>query len=284
MLSPFRDRICPICHDSFLTKNFQLHILRCKLMANKELNEFQYTQFEPSNDLHDYNTYSVNEESSDHNIVSESWEISSDEEREDNDTDLAEEDIVNDEDIEELMNEFASDIDSDIPTVPTLTSYLCLFLSLWQYTFGITDTALELLLKYLSTFINIILKICPPQFSTIIGVLPSSLYTLWKYLGAKKGNFIKYVVCTKCHKLYRMDDCSETIRGIVYSKKCSNVLFPHHPQKQFRKPCNQLLLMTVSTPSGKETLYPFKIYCYQPLKQSLQKLLDINDFEDNCER
>ena len=85
-------------------------------------------------------------------------------------------------------------------------SWLCLFLTLWQYYFNITDLALETVLKFVKQFFLIFEN----QFnlSTTIDIcMPSSLYMLHKLTNRGKDKFKKYVVCTKCFKLYDFQSC-----------------------------------------------------------------------------
>lgn len=114
-------------------------------------------------------------------------------------------------------------------------------------------------------------------------MFPRSLHLFHKYIGCTKGDYTQYVVCIKCHKLYKVKDSVEKVQGLYYSRKCSNVINPNHTQTQHRKPCGQKLMMTVASTSGKETLYPFKIYCYKSIKESLQMLISRNGFVDMCE-
>lgn len=52
---------------------------------------------------------------------------------------------------------------------------------------------------------------------------------------------------------------------------------------QKRNPCGTLLLKTVELKSGKELLYPFKLYSYKSVKDSLQCLLLRSGFYENCQ-
>jgi hypothetical protein len=54
-------------------------------------------------------------------------------------------------------------------------------------------------------------------------------------------------------------------------------------QPSRRLPCGNLLLKTVEYISGKKFLYPFKIYGYKSLNQSLQSLLLRPSFYANCQ-
>ena len=94
----------------------------------------------------------------------------------------------------------------------------------------------------------------------------------------KRHNFTKYVVCTKCNSLYNYDDCHQKRGSVVTSTKCSF--------KQFQNSslCNNQLLKSVELSSGKKLLYPYKVYCYGGLKNSLERLLQRPGFTSLCER
>ena len=155
-------------------------------------------------------------------------------------------------------------------------------MALWQYTFSITDTALEHLIKFLKAFFQILGQ-QNDSFAQFAAAIPPSTYMFLKRVGSKEEKFRKYVVCTKCFKLYKFDDCVTKIQGVPQSKSCSNVLYPNHTQKQYRRPCGQLLMMKYKTACGKTLLYPLKTYCYQPVKNSLELLMQREDFMGNCE-
>lgn len=97
------------------------------------------------------------------------------------------------------------------------------------------------------------------------------------------SRFTKYVVCQKCHRLYRFEDCSAISEGQLASKKCNFVLFPNHPHEKQRAPCGCVLLKAVILPSGKRIMYPLKVYPYKSLLSSLQQCLLCPDFVDLCQ-
>ena len=171
------------------------------------------------------------------------------------------------------------------PAISTciFATWLCLFLAFWQYTFGITDTAFEHLLKFLKAFLTVLGK-RSVEISQLATFMPPSLYMLWKRINPDTSPIKKYVVCTKCYKLYTLNECITKIQGVSFSKGCNNIQFPNHPQKRYQKPCEQLLLLTFVSLSGKKLLYPVKTYyCYLPLQHSIQKLLSQTGFAEQCE-
>ena len=159
-------------------------------------------------------------------------------------------------------------------------TWLCVFVALWQYAFGITDTVIDILLKCLKAFFNLI-SLHINSFSGIAKTFPSSLYTFHKYLGYDKDAYKTYVVCVKCFNLNSTEDAQTVIRGANYSRKCNNVLFSNHPNKHYRKECGQILMQEVNTCSGKKRLAPLKTCVYKTLR-SISELIKPDDFERKC--
>ena len=151
----------------------------------------------------------------------------------------------------------------------TLLTWLTLFLLRLQCKHYIPDYALECLLKFLYTLFVIIGR-SSEVAKNIAEQLPRSMYSLRKYVGVA-NNFEKFVVCCKCNSIYNMKDCFER-PGVSKFQEFSS-----------KSPCNTLLLKTVEVASKKKILYPFKIYCYQSIKDSLQKLFNQPNFDKHCE-
>ena len=63
------------------------------------------------------------------------------------------------------------------------------------------------------------------------------------------------------------------------SRNCSKVEYPLHNQSRFRKPCGSKLMKVEYSMDGKRNfLYPFKVYSYRKIKDSLQNLLNRPNF------
>ena len=60
-----------------------------------------------------------------------------------------------------------------------LLRWLCLFISLWQKKFNVTDSAVEYLLKFLMLFFKVLLqeKWCEGTKETFLDVFPSTVYS-----------------------------------------------------------------------------------------------------------
>ena len=139
-----------------------------------------------------------------------------------------------------------------------LSQWLIGFLITLQMKFYFPDSALTLLLKFLSAFFTVLGKFCP-LVELLARAFPSSLHTLRKKIGLE-DSYMKYIVCPKCEFIYQRADCIDAVGSLQHSKRCSYIKFPDHPHLQRRKSCGTLLLKTVELKSGKKILYPFKLY------------------------
>lgn len=79
--------------------------------------------------------------------------------------------------------------------------------------------------------------------------------------------FRKYAVCPKCYALYDFAECVNVIEGDEMSKKCTNVLFPNHAFRHFRKACGEFLLKSVTVNGKKKNLYQEKVSVIRALKK-----------------
>ncbi|CAG2254157.1 unnamed protein product [Mytilus edulis] len=158
---------------------------------------------------------------------------------------------------------------------------LCIFICTWQSSHVIPDIAVQHLLLFLSDFFNA-LSAEVVAFAGLASAFPATIYKLYKYVGFQKDNFTKYVVCKKCYKLYKYEDCLIIVEGQQQSKKCNNVIFPNHTQVGRRRPCGEPLLKVVQL-QGTKKLYPFKTYCYKSIALTLSSFVRRPDFEEKCE-
>ena len=111
--------------------------------------------------------------------------------------------------------------------------------------------------------------------------IPSSVHKLWKLKGACVQRF---VVCRKCYQTYDFQDCIDICGTLRSSKKCSYQRFPNHPHVHGQAQCGSTLLKTVELISGRKVLYPFLMYCYLGLENSIQPLLMSALFVNACEQ
>ena len=158
--------------------------------------------------------------------------------------------------------------------------WLIRFLLIFQSVNYITDSAINALLKFLHVFIKALGK-----FSDFVAGMesqfPYSLYQL-KNKVSFKSEFKKYVVCSKCEKLYDAKYCVRGVGFLQETKLCEGVQFPQHPILSYRRPCGQKLLKSVILSNGKKTFHPFKTYCYSSLIAALKELLIRPGFYTLC--
>ena len=131
--------------------------------------------------------------------------------------------------------------DSSHPVHPFLKMVLSLLI-LWQAIFKVSDNAITGLLKLLRIpFASISRIFSIPMLSVVASKVPSSLVGSHKL---NRDNFVKYVVCTKCHSIYSFEDCyKEDRNGKRISLTCKFVEFPRN------KACGEILLKVLHTRS-----------------------------------
>lgn len=160
-------------------------------------------------------------------------------------------------------------------TVAAITVFIHLLFA-WQMTFTVSDNSVQILLNIIGYFLTM-LQFClqGDRFNNVLEMFPDTLFKARKYVGFDKDEFFKFVVCPKCTRLFTYDQAYVTENGIRKTNKCDFVEYPNHPQLRFRGPCGAALMKTVVSADGRKTsLYPHKIYCYQSLKISLQRLIE----------
>ena len=155
----------------------------------------------------------------------------------------------------------------------SLVSWLVLFLVRLQARHYLPDVAIACLLKFLYTLLVIIGR-QSVFVANMAKQFPCSLHCLRKYWNVN-DDFVRLVVCRKCYSVYEKDCCVEKCGSKIISKVCS-----YRDHQNSKNTCGTLLLKTVQLLSGK---MPFKVYCYQNLKLSLQRLLQRPGFSVSCE-
>ena len=157
---------------------------------------------------------------------------------------------------------------------------------LLQFAYNLSNAAVSSLLRFLKFFIRElgIAFQCQPLVLAS-NHIPVRLGTVHSLFGIKEREFIKYVVCPKCHSVYNYEDCvnKSTSHGRSTSKLCKHIAYPNHPHQSRRTPCDTLLLKTVKTKRG-ISLQPFKIYPYCSLRYSMASLASRTSFLDECEK
>ncbi len=116
-----------------------------------------------------------------------------------------------------------------------------------------------------------------PHLQHVAESFPRSRFMRDKYLLNQGGRFSmqQFVVSPRCHCLYKYCECIQKVGALEKSKLCSNVLWA--------KECKQALLHKIVGVSGNVKLYSYKVYCYQSIIQSLQRLSLRPGFVHLCE-
>ena len=201
----------------------------------------------------------------------------------------------------QVWNLADEDIDGDFPVIPEqypsvyvnpaqglqdsfncIIRWILLVLCLWSSFCVISDNAMEILLEFLRAVFDSLATVVP-GIGSFAALFPKSLHLLKKQLGIDQDKFIKYVVCPKCDTLYNFDDCYELQNRKRVSKKCTFIEFPNHRQHFRRTQCGEPLLREVTLKSGQTRLYPFKVYCYQSVRDTLRRFLQKPGFALKCE-
>ena len=123
-----------------------------------------------------------------------------------------------------------------------LIYWLLLFLLSWQCGFSLSDSAVDMLLKFLSRYFWAIGTFDENgAMAKVAKCMPNTFYKLKKLLGVMNNDdFVKYVVCPKCKTLYNFKDCIQKRCGRQVSARCNFVAWSRHPHRNRR---------------GKSTLY-----------------------------
>ncbi|XP_063077496.1 uncharacterized protein LOC134467584 [Engraulis encrasicolus] len=164
---------------------------------------------------------------------------------------------------------------------------LAFMLLTWQSTFKISDNAITSLLLCLKHFMFIIGNVlCADSLTAFANNIPKTLFTLRKWTGILRDNFLQYVVCPKCMSIYPHAETYETRRdGTKVCKTCDRKPFYNHPHKRsaLGKKCGSALLRKVVSSSGKQYVNPIRSYCFNGVVRSLGGLVKRPGFAEKCE-
>lgn len=156
-------------------------------------------------------------------------------------------------------------------------AYLILF---WQSFYHVSNNAVNSLFKILSAFLKFIGSLVTSLNSTtkrLFFKFPKNIKAAEKLLNETlSSGFIEFVVCPRCHSIYRFDDCYITVCGQREVKLCPYIAFPKK-----RRQCGFPLLKKVKIKKGYK-LIPMKVYPYQPLSNSLTHLFQKEGFAEAC--
>ena len=145
------------------------------------------------------------------------------------------------------------------------------------------NSAIDFLIKFICILLSVLSKFSP-FIRLVHNTFPPSMYIMRNKF-SDASNFLNYPVCPKCNTLYNSYElCVQKSGSHWISKHCSHIKFPNHPYKSRRAACNAVLMKSVHLKSGQTILYPFKLYCYNGLKSTLQRLLMRPTFIDSCDQ
>lgn len=139
---------------------------------------------------------------------------------------------------------------------------------------------MEWLLLFLSRLLEVFGRGLDSELlKNIVLVFPTSMYLLHRISAVQRDNFEKFVVFSKCTKLYHLDECLERKHGTVVPKQCSNILFPLGKAKL----CRTKLVNKVILKNGITRFYPLKVYCWKRIISQLESILERTGILELCE-
>lgn len=113
------------------------------------------------------------------------------------------------------------------------------FLLMFQSTFRISDSALNVLFQFLSMFLKLLSR--QPgleNLSSFATQLPCSVKSAKSAYSKVREDFRRFTCCPDCSSIY------EQIKARPLTEQCSYIQFPLHPMVSRRQACNTSLLKT----------------------------------------
>lgn len=174
---------------------------------------------------------------------------------------------------------------STSPIVNTVLKMYVMFLLKWQSLFRVSDTAMNILLRFVAKFFSLlVMAFTIGALKDFADELPKNTTGAKKLIGNYKDNFLKYACCSRCDSIYPLKTCIVvSTDGTKCSRKCSHIEYPRHPHSSRRAPCGFQLMKCVRTSAGTTTLHARRMFCYKSLTESLKDLMKRPDFLDKCE-
>ena len=140
--------------------------------------------------------------------------------------------------LDDCDDDFSLDSEAQTGVTAGINIYLPLlrlytfFLFMFQTLFRVSDTAMNILLKFLSMFFLSVGRRVSSLPANFTSALPDSLYSARKISSSNRDQFNRYVCCPTCHSLYSFQDrVIKLANGQMESKTCSYIRFPTHPQR-----------------------------------------------------
>ena len=183
----------------------------------------------------------------------------------------------------EQPNESQEDAASIRTHIHIISVHICLFLSFFQLCYKVSERGISLLLAFIRSLLSWLGTF--PQSAHILqlrDLIPKNVYFLRKIFGCNSA-LRMYAVCPKCSAVYELKDCIVKHRnGLEESAKCIYVQYPNHPHISRHEKCNTILLKRVKCGSSYK-LRPRKVYVYNSIRYSLEKLFGRPGFSEKCE-
>ena len=130
-----------------------------------------------------------------------------------------------------------------------------------------SDNGLEWLLQFLSKFLHLI-GIQSTFVASIASIYPGTLYLMRQFLELGRDVFLRYVVCPKCTKLYKPEQCTTIINGSQVPLRCTHMV---RHRRQMKECGHQLVREVILT--NKKIFYPLKVYCYNSVIETLERFV-----------
>ncbi|CAB5185413.1 unnamed protein product [Rhizophagus irregularis] len=253
------------------------HVLENLLPDNRrDMNDDQDKDFE---DYDDENRDSESFEDDDEDGVSSDFE---DDDEDSNFGDFESDEEYRDsedfeDDDEEEVNFASKDFDDGEPKLPNINNdnytWIILWILQYQQRYKLPNVSIDSLFKFLRFFL---LTVDENKFSSF----PSSLYVAKKILGIST-NIIKYAACNKCHKLYDINEISNTTEVPT----CSFINYPNHSIERFRQKCNNPLVKKIDSNKDGGNNLIIRLIMTFPLvniRRQLTLFFGRKDFEVTC--
>ncbi|GET54135.1 hypothetical protein GLOIN_2v1788017 [Rhizophagus irregularis DAOM 181602=DAOM 197198] len=255
------------------------HVLENLLPDNgRDMNDDQDRDFE---DYDDENRDSESFEDDDEDGVSSDFE---DDDEDSNFGDFESDEEYRDsedfeDDDEEEVNFASKDFDDGEPKLPNINNdnytWIILWILQYQQRYKLPNVSIDSLFKFLRFFL---LTVDENKFSSF----PSSLYVAKKILGIST-NIIKYAACNKCHKLYDINEISNTTEVPT----CSFINYPNHSIERFRQKCNNPLVKKIDSNKdggNNPIIRPIMTFPLVNIRRQLTLFFGRKDFEVTCRK
>ncbi|GET54352.1 hypothetical protein GLOIN_2v1788017 [Rhizophagus irregularis DAOM 181602=DAOM 197198] len=255
------------------------HVLENLLPDNgRDMNDDQDRDFE---DYDDENRDSESFEDDDEDGVSSDFE---DDDEDSNFGDFESDEEYRDsedfeDDDEEEVNFASKDFDDGEPKLPNINNdnytWIILWILQYQQRYKLPNVSIDSLFKFLRFFL---LMVDENKFSSF----SSSLYVAKKILGIST-NIIKYAACNKCHKLYDINEISNTTEVPT----CSFINYPNHSIERFRQKCNNPLVKKIDSNKdggNNPIIRPIMTFPLVNIRRQLTLFFGRKDFEVTCRK